>query len=143
MKIQMKMAPVIVALAALQGSVWATEMVYTPLIPAFGGSPNYGTPFAAAAAGQNSYRAPTLSPLQQFNKSLEQAILNRLTNNSVTTLFGAANTNLVVGTYDTLGYTVKVEDFGQNQLKVTTTDKNTGDSVEFIIAKNAIDTAGP
>ena len=119
-----------------------TEMVYTPLIPAFGGNPNNASGFNANAAAQNPFKAPTASPLQNFNSALQQAILNKLSSQSIATIFGTGS-KLIPGTYDTAGYTIEITDNGNGTLKVKTTDKSTGASVEFIISSNGLDTNTP
>lgn len=124
----------------VNGWVFATEMVYTPLIPAFGGNPNNASGFNANASAQNPFKAPAATPLQNFNNSLQQAILNKLSSQSVATLFGSGS-KLVPGTYDTSGYTIEITDNGNGTLKVKTTDKTTGASVEFIISSNGLDTS--
>jgi curli production assembly/transport component CsgF len=129
------------ALSVLAAGVQATEMVYTPLIPAFGGNPNNAAGFLANAAAQNSFKAPVNTPLQNFNKSLEQAILNRLVSQSVASIFGTQS-KLVPGSYDTGNYTVDIQDSGNGTLTVTTTDKKTGDQVTFTLQTNDIAT-GP
>src|ERR1035437_6981233 len=83
----------------------ATEMVYTPRNPSFGGNPNNGPVLMSDAQAQNSTHAPTLTPLQQFNKNLQQAILSKLQSETLKTMFGTSTT-LQAGTYDTGNYTV-------------------------------------
>ncbi len=125
----------------LTGSAQATEMVYAPAIPAFGGNPNNAAGFLANAGAQNSYKAPVSTPLQNFNKSLEQAILNRLVSQSVSSIFGSQS-KLVPGSYDTGNYTVNIQDSGGGVLTVTTIDKKTGDQVTFTVQTNDVST-GP
>jgi len=118
----------------------ATDLVYTPVIPAFGGSPLYGSVLLSTALAQNSFRAPTQSPLQNFNSSLQQAILNRLTTLTMATLFGPGNT-LVPGTYETQAYTITVVE-NNGVLTITTTDKKTWSLVSFDVSKAALDLEG-
>jgi len=134
-------AILITLLFAIGFSARGTEMVYTPLIPAFGGNPNNAAGFNANASAQNPFKAPTLTPLQNFNNALQQAILNKLSSQSIATIFGSGS-KLIPGTYDTAGYTIEITDNGNGTLKVKTTDKSTGASVEFIISSNGLDT-GP
>jgi curli production assembly/transport component CsgF len=122
-------------------SAWGTEMVYAPIIPAFGGNPNNASGLNATATAQNPFKAPTTTPLQNFNAALQQAILNKLSTQSIATIFGSGS-KLIPGTYDTSGYTIEITDNGNGTLKVKTTDKTTGASVEFIISSNGLDT-GP
>jgi curli production assembly/transport component CsgF len=131
----------VAALGALAGAVGATEMVYTPINPNFGGNPNNATGLQANAAAQNPYKAPTTTPLQNFNKTLEQVILNRLVNQSVTSIFGSQS-RLVAGTYDTGTYTIDIKELTPGVLTVTTTDKKTGDQATFTVQTNDVST-GP
>lgn len=119
------------AIAALgAGSAQATDLVYTPINPMFGGSPLNAAGLLSLANAQNGYRAPAKSALQSFNDNLQQAILSRLSSQALTNLFGK-NSNLVPGTYDTGAYSIEVSDTGNGVLKIITTDKSTGDVVSF------------
>ena len=120
---------------------FATDLVYAPINPAFGGSPLNGSHLLATAQAQNPYRAPTNSSLQNFNNSLQQAILNRLSNLTLATLFGTGS-KLLPGTYDTAAYTITVVD-NAGVLTITTTEKKTGAVVSFEVSASSIDFAGP
>jgi curli production assembly/transport component CsgF len=111
----------------------ATELVYTPINPSFGGNPNNASALLSIAAAQNTYKAPALSALERFNASLQQAILNRLSTQSLATIFGA-NSTLVPGTYDTSAYTIQITDSGNGTLTIATTDKKTGAVVSFEVS---------
>lgn len=112
---------------------WATDLVYAPLNPSFGGNPNNAAGLLTTAQVQNSFKAPTTSALQNFNTSLQQAILNRLTSQSLATIFGKSST-LVPGSYDTQAYTISITDSGNGTLTIATTDKKTGAVVSFEVA---------
>jgi curli production assembly/transport component CsgF len=113
----------------------ATEMVYTPLNPSFGGNPNNAPGLMSTAQAQNGFTAPVLSPLASFNLSLQRAILSRLTSQSLTTMFGANNTlGTLEKTYDTVGYIIKVTPDAENStVTITTTDKTSGAVATFVI----------
>lgn len=113
----------------------ATEMVYTPINPSFGGNPNNGPGLMSIAQVQNGFRAPTISAIDNFNNTLQQAILNRLTTQSLNTMFGTKNT-LSAGDYNTSGYAIHVSDNGNGQLTITTTDNTSGAVATFIIDSN-------
>jgi curli production assembly/transport component CsgF len=84
----------IVAVAA--GTGRAQDFVYTPLDPAFGGSPlNYSWLMNSAKA-QNPYQiTPSFSfnqnPLQNFQQSLQRRILSQLTQKILQKRFGNIN----------------------------------------------------
>ena len=120
----------------------ATDLVYAPLNPTFGGSPLNASGLLSVAQAQNPFKAPTNSPLQNFNNSLQQAILNRLTLQSLTSIFGASS-KLVPGTYDTSAYTITITDSGNGSLTIATTDKKTGAIVSFELSASNLDAAGP
>ncbi len=117
------------------GSSQATELVYTPINPVFGGSPLNAAGLQTLANAQNGYRAPAKSALQSFNDSLQQAILSRLSTQALTNLFGK-NSNLIPGTYDTGAYSIAVTDTGNGVLKIVTTDKSDGSVVSFEIGNS-------
>ncbi|MBV8503830.1 MAG: curli assembly protein CsgF [Paucibacter sp.] len=120
-----------------------TELVYAPINPSFvGGNPNNASALLSIAGAQNGYKPPTLTPLQNFNNALQQAILNRLSSQALTTIFGK-NSTLVPGTYDTAGYSISITDTGNGNLQVTTTDKTTGAQVSFSISSTDLNVTGP
>jgi curli production assembly/transport component CsgF len=85
------------------------------------------------AQAQNPYKAPTNTPLQNFNNSLQQAILSRLSSAALTNLFGKSST-LVPGSYDTGAFSIAITDTGNGSLTIVTTDKATGAVVSFEVA---------
>ncbi|MDY7574740.1 curli assembly protein CsgF [Actimicrobium sp. CCI2.3] len=125
-----------VALLSCAGA-GATELVYTPVNPSFGGNPNNAPGLLAAAQAQNGFKAPTNSPLQNFNNTLQSAILNRLSTDAVNTLFGRSNP-LTPGTYDTASYTINIADTGGGNLTIQTTDKSSGATAIFTVSSGAL-----
>ena len=128
-------------LALLGAWAGATELVYAPVNPSFGGNPNNAPGLLAIAQAQNPFKAPALTGLQNFNNSLQQAILNRLSSQSLATIFGS-NSTLVPGNYDTQSYSILITDAGNGQLTIATTDKTTGATVSFTVAKTDL-SSGP
>jgi len=128
-------------LALLSVGASATELVYAPVNPSFGGNPNNAPGLLAIAQAQNPFKAPALTGLQNFNSSLQQAILNRLSSQSLATIFGS-NSTLVPGNYDTQSYSIQITDAGNGQLTIATTDKTTGATVSFTVAKTDL-SSGP
>ena len=120
----------------------ATDLVYSPMNPSFGGNPNNAPGLLAAAQAQNPYKAPTNSPLQNFNSSLQQAILSRLTSQSLSLIFGA-NSKLVPGSYDTSAYTIHITDSGNGTLTISTLDKKTGAVVSFEVSSAELSVEQP
>jgi curli production assembly/transport component CsgF len=114
----------------------ATELVYTPIDPSFGGNPLNGAVLLNAAQAQNRTKDPEAdlndkqSALQQFNDTLQRAILGRLA--------AAATSNIVdptgklkPGTVETGDFIITITDMGGGSLRVTTTDKTTGGVTSF------------
>ena len=116
----------------------ATEMVYAPVNPSFGGNPNNAPGLLAVAQAQNGYKAPTRTSLEAFNANLQSAVLSRLQSQSLTLMFGASST-LVPGQYDTANYTITVTDSGNETLTIQTTDKTSGASATFVVSAGSLD----
>ena len=127
----------LVALVALAcGEALASELVYYPINPSFGGNPNNASGLLSVAQAQNPYKAPTASPLQTFNDNLQRAIFSRLSSDAMTALFGK-NSGLVPGSYETAGFTIKVTDTGGGSLTIETTDKSSGQTLSFTVSTGA------
>ena len=71
----------------------ATELIYTPINPSFGGSPLNGAFLLNQATLQNKFqegrplRVPK-SPLERFTEQLEYSVFSRMANRIVDTAFG-------------------------------------------------------
>ena len=124
----------------------ATEMVYTPINPSFGGNPNNGIVLLNSASATNKHKDSTSSlatgsllqktPLQTFNDNLERAILGQLASSASQKLIGGgANGGLMPGTVETGNFTIRISDLGGGALQVTTTDKVTGVSTSFQVGQ--------
>lgn len=130
----------LLALLAQAPALRATELVYTPVNPSFGGSPLNGAVLLNAAQAQNKHSDPKSgtaggigagqTPLQQFNEILERAVLNRLVTAATTSVMGTDG-KLHPGTVTTGNFTIQITDLGGGLLQVTTTDKVTGASTSF------------
>jgi curli production assembly/transport component CsgF len=114
----------------------ATEMVYTPVNPSFGGNANNGVVLLSGAQAQNGHKDPSikltvaLTDLQQFNQSLQRSVLSRLSSAATTSLIGTSG-QLIPGSIDTGNYHIVISDLGLGMLQVSTTDKVTGENVSF------------
>lgn len=118
----------------LQASVAiASPLVYAPLNPSFGGNPANGPNLLSVANAQNRTSAPQPTPLEKFNASLQQSILNKLSTEATNTIFGTSST-LKPGSYDTGTYRVDITPGSDGSLTVTTTDKTTGATATFLIS---------
>lgn len=128
-------------LAASQAG--ATEMVYYPINPTFGGSPLNGSVLMNRAQAQNKHKDPESeaarmfdeqTPLEQFNEMMERSVLNRLAS-LATQRFTGENGNLQPGTVETDNFTIDIVDLGGGSLRVTTTDRLLGTSTSFEVGQ--------
>lgn len=131
----------ILALLALPAG--ATEIVYTPVNPSFGGNPLNGTTLMNSANSQNKYTDPALertlsrltsqSQLDLFNQRLQSLILDRIATSITGSLFDSSG-NLVPGQIETSSFLISIVDLGGGMLLITTTDKVTGASTSFQVS---------
>lgn len=118
----------------------ATELVYTPVNPAFGGNPLNGPGLLSTAQATNKHKDPLAvrdsfmdkSPLQQFADMLERSILGQLSAAAMSGVIGT-NGKLQPGTVETGNFRITIVDTGGGVLTITTTDKTTGASTTFQI----------
>ena len=120
----------------------AGGLVYTPINPAFGGNPNNGVFLLNEASAQNGKTNPNasaagfqqLTPLQQFNQSLQSAILNRVAS-AITGGVVDTSGRLIPGTIQTSAFTITILDLGNHMVQITTVDKATGQSTQFQVSQ--------
>lgn len=110
--------------------VQATELVYTPVNPAFGGNPLNGTWLLNNAQAQNDYDDPDLknrtattgtSALERFTAQLQSRLLGQLMDNISTGNTGSLSTDAFIVNV--------VDDSGQLTIEVT--DRATGELSEI------------
>lgn len=127
------------AILLCAGSAAATELVYTPVNPAFGGSPLNGQVLLGMAQATNKHKDPEAdrfadlgkkTALQQFSETLERSILSQLSSAAVSRVMGP-NGNLQPGTVETGNFRITIVDAGGGVLIITTTDKATGATTSF------------
>jgi curli production assembly/transport component CsgF len=124
----------IVSILLLSRAAGASDLVYTPINPTFGGNPANGTMLLNNAQAQNDTHAPTLTPLQRFQNSLQQAILNNLASQIKHDLFGTNGNSITPGVYDAGNYTVTVTDNGDGTLSIVTLDNTNGQAATFDVS---------
>ena len=135
----------IVALA-MCAHAQATEMVYVPVNPAFGGNPLHGPGLLATAQAINNYKDSShagatiasglsgQSALQQFNELLQRSILSRIATASASSVIGSDG-KLIPGSLDTRDFTIEIVDLGGGLLQIKTTDKANGSSTSFQVSR--------
>lgn len=119
---------------ALCGSVNASELVYTPNNPSFGGNPLNGAVMLNQATAQNKFKESTSSSsensLTQFNSMLQSAILSRVSS-AVTSSIVGTDGSLVPGTVETTDFRITITNLQSGLLQIVTTDKTTGQTTQF------------
>lgn len=139
--------PVMAATLILAGAAptgHATEIIYYPVNPSFGGSPLNGAVLLNSAQAQNKHKDPEAdiggtgfgqqSALQSFNDSLERAILSRLSAAASAQITGTDG-SLRPGSVQTGNFVIDIVDLGTGSLQITTTDKLLGTSTSFQVGK--------
>jgi curli production assembly/transport component CsgF len=133
----LRLAAVAISIAAADHAS-ATELVYTPVNPSFGGSPFNGAPMLSSAQATNKHEDPktrdlsaslSQTPLQQFNDSLERSVLSQLA--AAATGGILVGGRIVPGTVETGNFSITIADIGGGMLQITTTDKVSGASNSF------------
>ena len=123
----------------------ATELVYVPFNPAFGGSPLNGPGLLATAQATNRHKDSSGNPLlsgglsgqtslQQFNDILQRSILSRIAAATTSSIVGSDG-KLIPGTVETTDFKIAIVDLGGGLLQITTTDKVNGSSTSFQVSQ--------
>jgi curli production assembly/transport component CsgF len=132
----------IALLCITAASSYATELVYTPVNPSFGGNPLNGPVLLNSAQAQNNHKDPNdpasqfaeKTPLQQFNDNLERSVVGQLAAAATSSIMGP-NGKLTPGTVETGNFRISVIDLGGGRLQITTTDKTTGAVTSFEVGQ--------
>ncbi|NRQ42563.1 curli production assembly protein CsgF [Rheinheimera sp. YQF-2] len=116
----MKLMSLILLLCCSAAS--ATELVYTPINPSFGGNPLNGNFLLQKAQSQNAHSADRdgLSFVDKFQDALERNIINSLTRR-------IADGELVEGVYNTGEFMVEVSGGADGSVVVHITNLNSGE----------------
>ncbi len=125
----MKKLSIAILITFFMTTAQASELVYTPVNPNFGGSPLNGSHLLNSANAQNTYKDPSSSSssyerpsaLERFASSLESRLLSQLM-----TDIGNGNTGSMV----TDDYIIDITDDG-GALTVMITDLATNESTEI------------
>lgn len=118
----------------------ATELVYTPINPSFGGSPLNGSYLLSKAQAQNKHRAPVSEKSygERFQDSLERASINRMVREITDLAFGdacdpATNPSCdpsIFGqdaTFTSEGYEIQIITSSSDSITVQITNTDTGE----------------
>ncbi|KEQ19135.1 curli assembly protein CsgF [Endozoicomonas numazuensis] len=118
------------ALLFIASQSLASELVYSPVNPSFGGNPINGTYLLGNAQSQNKHTSGTTSSsqrssLDRFNDSLQSRLLSQLLAD-----IGEGGQNS--GMLSTDDFIVQIEQ-GSGGLNIISTDKNTGESTSITV----------
>lgn len=117
----------------------ATELVYTPVNPSFGGSPLNGTFLMNQATAQNDHKDSSSSssysrdPLESFEESLVRRVLSNLSSSIVDSTFGYDDADLADGYYQVGDYGIEVSGGDGGDVSVSISDVGTGNSTTIVI----------
>mgnify|MGYP006284968739 CR=1 FL=1 len=140
-----RLAAVLMAMAIVSAAAGATEIVYGPVNPTFGGNPLNGPGLLATAQATNRHKESLSSPLgsggfsrqnalQQFNDILQRSILSRIATATTSSIVGTDG-KLIPGDVETTDFKIHIADLGGGLLQITTTDKATGNSTSFQVSQ--------
>jgi len=85
----------------------ASELVYTPINPSFGGNPLNGQWLLNLAQAQSKFRMER-DPLEDFEERLTRTILARLSRMIIDEAFGEYDEGLEAGHYEVGSYSVDI-----------------------------------
>lgn len=131
-----KTTGILLAGLLLSSTVTATELVYTPVNPSFGGSPLNGAWLLGNAQAQNDTKDPDAidrsslggtSALDRFTSQLESRLLGDLLNDARDGKTGSVTTD---------DFIVNVINDDLGNLVVSITDRLTGEVSEIVIGEN-------
>lgn len=121
----------------------ASELIYYPTNPSFGGNPLNGSVLLNSAQATKKHKDPdaqsalafgSRSSLDSFNDSLERAVLGQLASAATGEIMGSDG-SLRPGTVETGNFRINIVDLGGGVLQITTTDKVLGTSTSFQVGK--------
>ena len=114
-------------------SASASELVYTPVNPAFGGNPANGNWLLANAQAQNNHVEDKVAktPGEIFNETLER-LLVRSAATSIVNLLDSGGDLPYDQLIDLGDFTIIIEQVDDTTIKITTYDEITDTTTEYI-----------
>jgi len=130
-----KQALPLAILLMLPVCVSAGPLVYYPINPSFGGNPGYGAVLLNEAQAQDQHKAPVVAKtpvtaLDNFNKRLQTALINRLSSNIISSVVNGTGT-VQAGITETSDFIIEITEIGSGVVRITTTAKATGQTQSF------------
>ncbi len=134
-----KGAVALATLIAISGITYipaaASELVYHPYNPSFGGSPLNGSVLLNSALATRKHKAPDVdsdrfgieekSPLDQLNETLERLLVSRMASAASMSIMDE-NGNFKPGLLETQNFIITVTEMADGGMSITTFDKTTG-----------------
>jgi len=115
----------------------ATELVYQPINPSFGGNPLNGNFLLNKAQAQNKFgNSSSFSrrdPLENFEETLTRRILSMLASQIVEEAFGGYGEELQGGHYEFGDYLIDIIPTEGEDIRVTITDMVTGSTTTVAV----------
>ena len=122
----------------------ASELVYHPYNPSFGGSPLNGSVLLNSAIATRKHKAPDIdsdrfgiedqTPLDRLNETLERLVVTNMASAASSAILNDRG-NFVPGTLETENFIITVVDIGGGMLSVTTYDKASGNSTTLEVSQ--------
>jgi curli production assembly/transport component CsgF len=133
-----------VASTLFAATLSASELVYTPVNPNFGGSPLNGSWLLNQANAQNSFEDPDAidfsleeeSTVESFQNTLNRLILSQLSGLIVQEVFADVQSDGLsdgINTFSTDGFSITIDATSGNTLGVDIVDDISGDSASLEI----------
>ena len=141
--------PVLACSVLLSMTVSASELIYTPVNPTFGGNPANASGLQANAAAQNDYKAPVvksannppMTTLEKFNAQLQSALLSRLSSSSASDLFDANGKIITNRTVNAGNFIISITTDKSGNLNLTTEDKTVPGSKTTVTVGTVLEVA--
>ncbi len=133
-------ATLLCCLSFAAASATASDLVFYPLNPSFGGNPGNGPGMLASASATKKHVEKSAAggsflnqtPLEQFNQTLERNVISQLSS-AASSKVVSPDGKLTPGTLSTANFSINIVDMGGGALRVTTTDKVTGSATTFTV----------
>lgn len=121
-------ARVVLVFGLMIQSITASEIVYTPVNPSFGGNPVNGGFLLGLANAQRQFEREQdeNTPLEEFNERLQRSLLSRITS-AVTRDIVDVDGNITPGNFETTEFLIEIIDEGEGLITIITTDRETGE----------------
>lgn len=125
---------VIVTFCGLWGyTALATEIIYTPVNPSFGGSPLNSSHLLNSANAQNEFQDDELDAIEEFEDQLRRRLLSEISRKITTDTFG--DEGLTAGTYTIGDYSIDVDTGSTDGIIVEIQDFSTGGTTTIEIPR--------